>query len=261
MSAGYFKVGRTKIELGAHVFALPGGHRRNLRLEAHDVPAELLDSGGGVLSLSVRAQRDRYNLGDAEKYAYNRLHQLALLGPGTLAFQDSRGYQHTFGDAFCVGGSATIYGLRFADMRLDFQCPEKLTEPAWSGAPGAPGLYAGTTTAQDYAAGGIPLGVGGTMEIEMMRSGEIREVPRARGARADVPVRGAIMRFTITAGRVADFTNLATDIENLTRTIGPRYVALTGNGNTFSDVLLESVRPTSTDAKHTLVAFEFTKEI
>ena len=54
---------------------------------------------------------------------------------------------------------------------------------------------------------------------------------------------------------------LRTDIEDLTRTIGPRYVDLTGNGNTFEDVLLESVRPSTTDAKHPLVTFEFTKQL
>ena len=61
MAEGYFNDGTVNIELGAHVFALPAGARRNLTLEAPSQPAAVLDSGGGVLSLEVTGQRARAN--------------------------------------------------------------------------------------------------------------------------------------------------------------------------------------------------------
>lgn len=132
--------------------------------------------------------------------------------------------------------------------------------------PSAPGVYPGTTTNQDYRAGGpapggVALGVGGQMRIALERSASLREVPRCRGARATVPWRGPRIRFIVTAHVVADDAYLARAVADLVRRIGPRPVDLTGNGNTFRSCVLDSARVSHTDAKHTQVVFEFLKEV
>ncbi len=260
MAEGYFNDGTVDIELGEHVFALPSARRRIVRLDPHSEPAAVLDSGGGILELEVTAQRLRTNLGDAERYIYEQLLALSDSGPGELAYEDNRGHRHVFGDAVCTGGSGVVEACEFADMRLDFACPEKSAEPAWVGAPAAPALYAGTDTLQDYAAGGVTIGVGGRMRIEMSRDYPLREIPRARGARATVPQSQTMMRFVIDAARVAGTENLATDLEDLSRSISG-VVNLTGNGNTFTDVVLERMRPRHTDRKFTMVQFSFLKDL
>ncbi len=260
MAVGYFNDGTVDIELGEHVFASPSARRRIVTLDPHSAPAAVLDSGGGILELEVTAQRVRTNLGDAERYIYEQLLALSDSGPGNLAYEDNRGHRHVFGDAVCVGGSGVVEACEFADMRLDFACPEKSAEPAWVGAPAAPGVYAGTDTLQDYAAGGVTLGVGGRMRIEMSRDYPLREIPRARGARATVPQARAVIRFIIDAARVAGTESLATDLEDLARSISG-LVNLTANGNTFTDVLLERMRPSHTDRKFTMVQFSFVKDL
>ncbi len=265
MGAGYFNDGMVNIELGAHVFATPSGLRVNVAPEPHDEAARIHDSGGGILELEVTAQRVRANLGDAERYIYEHLHTLATSDPGDLGFEDNRGNRHVFGDSVCAGGLGEVRAFKFADMRLDFLSPEKASEPAWGGVPAAPGAYPGTSALQNYQAGGVTLGVGGTMRIEMMRLYDLRQVPRARGSRTSIPPRGTLLRFIVSADRVADaappYGGLATDLENLMRSIGPRPVDLTANGNTYEDVVLESMRPGHTDMKATSVEFEFVKEL
>ena len=265
MGQGYFRAGPpyggVNIELGAHVFALPAGARRNLTLEAPYQPAAVLDSGGGVLSLEVTGQRVRANLGDAERYIYETLRTLALSDPGDLGFVDGRGHQHVYGQSVCVSGSGEVQAFSFADMRFDFESPEKLAEPVWIGAPATPGTYPGTATLQDYAAGGVTLGIGGSMKLEMARSFPLREIPRARGARSRGPATGAQLRLLVNVGRVAWLENLATDLEDLIRSIGPRPVDLTANGNVYSSVIFERARPGVTDAKHTMVELEFVQDL
>ena len=70
MAEGYFNDGIVDMELGAHVFGTPTVYRRNLRLTPHDESAAIFDSGGGMIELQVTGQRDRANLGDAERYIY-----------------------------------------------------------------------------------------------------------------------------------------------------------------------------------------------
>jgi len=266
MAEGYFDDGTTHIELGEHVFALPTGRRRNVRLDPHDQAARVLDSGGGVLELEVTAQRMRANLGDAERYAYEILRALALSDPGTLAYEDNRGYRHTWGRAVCTGGRAEIKAFRFVDMSLDFECPEKRCEPPWGSVPATPATWAGTATLQDYELRGgavspLELDLAGVLTLEMSRSRALREIPRARGARASEPARGAEMRFLVEIARVADAENLATDIQDLIRDVGPRQVNLIANGNRYAGLLLESARPDPTDARHTMLELEFVQDL
>ena len=261
MAEGFFQDDTIHIELGAHVFATPGAGRRSVMLDPPDSGAVLLSSGGGVLEMTLTGQRVRDNLGDAERYIYEYLHSLATSDPGDLGHEDNRGHHSVFGDSVCVGAEGVVSANQFADMRLAFESPEKSSEPAWGSVPAAPATYAGTSTLQDYAAGGVNLGVGGLMGIEMQRSWPLREIPRARGARTTMPPRGAAMRFIVTAARVAGTANLAADLEGLMRSIGPGKMDLTGNGNTFEDVLLQAMRPAHTDHKHTMVEFVFVKQI
>jgi len=261
MGAGYFNDGTVDVEIGEHVFMTASIPRRNVVLEPHDDPAVVLDSGGGILDLEVAGQRVRDNLGDAERYIYELLLGLAVSDPGDLAHEDNRGHRSVFGDSVCLGGQGEVRGSRFADMRFDFLSPEKSSEPAWGVVPATPGVYPGTSTLRNYAVGGVSLGTGGEMRIEMARSWPLREIPRARGARTSLPPRGAVMRFTVSAAAIAGTSNLAAYVEVLVRSIGPGPVDLTANGNTYHDVVLENVRPGHTDRKFTTVEFEFLKQI
>jgi len=268
MAGGYFNDGALNVELGAHAFATPGSQRRNLLLDTtagagHSASgkARVLDSGGGVLSLSVTGQRNRANLGDCEKYIYEVFAALATSGAGTLGCEDIRGHQSTFGNSVCVSASGEVRGFRFADMTFDFETPEKSVEPAWGAIPATPATYGGTSWLQDYQAGGQGLGVGGQMKIEMIRRRAVREIPRSRGGRTTPPYSGAVMRFAVEAAAVADVANLATYVEDLIRLIGPGPVDLTANGNTYADVVLGAAKPSHTDRKHTSVTFEFIQQL
>ena len=261
MAEGYFNDGTVNVEIGEHVFVMPSIPRRNIILEPHGDPATVLDSGGGILDLEVAGQRVRDNLGDAERYIYELLLGLAESDPGDLAHEDNRGHRSVMGDSVCIGGQGEVRGSKFADMRFDFLSPEKSSEPAWGVVPATPGVYPGTSTLRNYAVGGVSLGTGGELRIEMTRSWPMREIPRARGARTSVPARGAVMRFSVSAATIAGTSNLALTLENLARSIGPGLVNLTGNGNTYADVVLENARPGHTDRKFTTVEFEFLKQI
>ena len=258
MADGYFNDGvAVNIELGVHVFGLPQVARRNLILTPHDAGGVVLDSGGGTHEISVTGQRTRENLGDAERYIYEILVALAGSDAGDLAYEDNRGHRVVFGDAICVSASGEVQAGRFAEIRYEFESPERLSQPAWGAVPTTPGVYAGSDWLQDYAVGGVSLGTGGRMRIEMHRSWPLREMPRARGARATTPYSGAQIRFLVTADQVAGTSNLASALDTVERLIGPRTVDLVANGMQYNDVILDQARPRQTDRKMTEVEFEF----
>lgn len=262
MAGGYFLDGAVSVEIGEHAFLTPSPDRRNVVLVPHDRAATLLDSGGGTVRLEVTGQRLRANLGDAERYAVELFVALAGSGPGNIGVEDQLGNRAAFAQAVCTGASAEVQAWRFVDMRFDFQMPEKAAEPAWAAIQAAPAIYAGTSTLVNYAAGGIALGTHPAgMRIEMTRDYPLREIPRARGARSRGPGRGALLRLTVTSHAVASGENLARYLEDLARQIGPRHVDLTANGNTFADVLLESLRPAHTDRRATEFDAELVKQL
>ncbi len=262
MGQGYFDDGRIHVELGAHVFVTPSARRRNVVLAPHAHAATVLDSGGGVLSLRVTAQRVRASLGDAERYIFNLFHALACSGPGTLAFQDNLGNPAAIADSVCVAAIGRVSAFRFADIALDFVAPEQSAEPEWGSVPGTPPEYGGTSTQQDYSAGGVAIGTDPVqMRIEMTRDYPVREIPRARGARASGPKRGARIRFVVLAQVLTDGQNLAAYLAALARQIGPRTVSLEANGNTYGGVVLESLRPAHTDRRHTDFEAEFVMQV
>jgi len=262
MAGGYFNDGTVNIEIGAHAFATPSTKRRNLALNAAGLSSVLLDEGGGSVTLSVTGQRLRANLGDAERWMYEVCRVLATSGPGALGFEDQLGNRATFGQAVCIRAAGVVQAWTFADMSFHFLVPEKVTEPAWASVPEAPGTYAGTDTLIDYAAGGVPIGTNpAAMAIEMLRQYPLREVPRARGARSRGPARGAQIRFTVSSHAVVAGTHLAAYLEGLARQIGPRPVPLTANGNTYADVILESLAPKHTDHRTTTIQVEFLQQV
>jgi hypothetical protein len=265
MPGGYFDDGQVQVELGAHAFATPAAERRNLLLVPYGLPAVALEDGGGVLHVSVTGQSLRENLGDAERYVVELFRALAAAGAGTLGVEDNLARRATFGRSVCVGAVGEVRAFRFVEMKLDFQCPEDAAAPAWGAVPSGPAAWPGTATAQDYAidagAGGVALGVGGAMRIEMVRRYPVRPLPRSRGARSCGPQSGAHLRFIVTAHRLAAEDGLAADLQGLERSIGPGPVALTANGNTYSDLLLDSLRPKHGDRSHTSFEAEFIQGI
>jgi hypothetical protein len=257
MPGAYLDDGQVLVGLGAHAFATPAEQRRNLLLAPHGLPAAALPDGGGVLHVSVTGQALRADLGDAERYVVELFRALAAGGPGTLGVEDALGRRTTFGRCACVGAVGEVRAFRFVEMKLDFQCPQGAARPAWGAVPPVPAAYPGTSTAQDYAAGGVALGVGGSMRVEMARQFPVRPLPRSRGARPSGPQSGAHLRFIVTAHLAAGEDNLAAALQDLERRIGPGPIALTANGNTYADVLLDSVRPKHGDRSHTSFAAEF----
>lgn len=261
MAEGYFNDGVVDIELGEHVFALPTARRRNVAVRLYEDPAAVHDSGGGILHLEMTVQRDRANLGDAEAYIYNQLVALAESDAGDFGYEDNRGHRHVFGDVVCLSGRGEVRGQRFVDMRLNFACSEKSVEPAWGAVPAPPATYAGTDTLQDYRAGGVVLGLAGEMKMSLIRKWPLRELPRARGSRTSTPYSGGAIYFSVAVGYVAGTTNLAMELENIERQIGPGPVALVANGYVYRGLVLEAMRPHHTDRKHTIVEFEFVQDI
>ena len=162
MAGGYFDDGTVQVALGAHVFATPAARRSNLLMTPFCSPALALHVGGGVLELTVTGQTVRDNLGDAERYAAELLRALATSGPGALGVEDNLGRRSAFANSVCTGAVAEVRAFRFVEVKFDFACPEAPDDAAWGGLPDAPDAYAGTSTLQDYAAGGVALGIGGT---------------------------------------------------------------------------------------------------
>ncbi|MFW6189905.1 MAG: hypothetical protein ACOC7T_05680 [Planctomycetota bacterium] len=262
MGGGFFTEGTTSLELGDHVFTTPAAARLNLLNVPPGAPARVLDTGGGVLELTVTAQCVRENLGDAERYIHEKLHALAGAGPGVLGVEDPRGNSAIFGDAVCVSAQGRVRALRFVEMELEFAAPERSAQPSWQAPPDPPATYPGTSTAQDYAADGVPLGTHPAgMRIEMAHEFPLREVPRARGARATGPAAGAVIRFVVTSHLLCGDEHLADHLEELAGQIGPRQVTLTGNGNTWEGTVLDSLRPVHTDGRHTRFEATFLKRI
>lgn len=261
--AGYFNDGDTvDVELGEHVPAMPTISRRNIVLGPHDEDAEILPSGGGIYEVEVRGQRLRHNLGDAERYVYGLFRQLARSGPGDLGAEDVTGRQVTFGDAVCVQADAEVHAFTFVDMRFVFLAAEQSSAPAWGAIPSTPALYAGTSTAQDYAAGGITVGDAPYgLRIEMTRRSGMRQIPRARGARATMPHSGAHLVFTVLSAQVGDAEHVANDLEDLARDIGADAQILSGNGVDYTNCTLDRIEPEFTDSRAARFEARFLKEI
>ncbi|MFW6189036.1 MAG: hypothetical protein ACOC7T_01265 [Planctomycetota bacterium] len=259
MPGGYFDDGTVHIELGEHAFATPSAGRQVLRLTG--AGARLYAHGGGLLSVAVTGQRLRDNLGDAERYVYETFRALAGAGPGVLGVADGEGRRATFGESVCVGAEGRVRADRFADMQFEFACPEKSAEPAWGAVPPAPAVYAGTSTARDYAAGGVALGSGVGMELRMARLDPTRHLPRARGMRCpDLPA-SAEFRLRVEGVAASETANRAAELEQLARAIGSGPVDLTGNGNTYAGALLLALEPKHADRGHAAFVAEFALEI
>jgi hypothetical protein len=215
-----------------------------------------------VLALRVTGQRLRANLGDAERYMLELFRALALSGPGTVGVEDETGRRATFGGCVCLRARGQVRAFRFAEMELDFACPERSEQPAWDGVPAPPLTYPGTDTLQDYSAGGVPLGHHPTaLRVEMRRERPPREVPRARGARAGGPEAGARLGLTVVSYALATGEHLADYLDELVRGIGPGPVELAGNGNVLGQGLLERVRAVHTDETQTRLELEFAVEL
>jgi len=263
---GYFTDGVVDVELGQHVWAADSTLRNNVNLCAWCHYASLMDSGGGILTLEVGGQRCRANRGDAERYMFELFAALATSGAGTLGIEDERGYRAVYRYAACVGATGGVLAanedISLADMRFDFYTAEKSAEGAWGAVPAAPGPYGGTGTLQDYTAGGVALGDFPTeMRIEMRRNFPMRVIPRARGARARGPASCAQMAFSVTTALHEAVDSLPEAMSDLYRTLGPRAVALAGNGNTFDDVILDSASPEFSDRHHAGMTIQFLQEI
>lgn len=259
--SGYFIGPETEVELGRHAFGTPRARRENIVLSPHDGPAMIHDVGGGVQDIRLTGQRLRANLGDAERWAWEVLTSLAASGPGELGVEDERGMRSTWSDAVCVEARASVRAFRFVTLECRFRAPESPSSPAWAGAPAEPGTYSGTATSQDYAAGGVELGIGGTMRLEMERSASLRTIPRARGARIGSSPGGAVMRLKVDAHAKADAEHLAAHLRDMARSIGARPVDLTANGNTYPGVALESIRPDHSDMRAASFTAEFACEL
>ena len=259
--SGYFTDGTISVELGEYVFATPATQRPIAQLDPPGLPASLLDAGGGVVEVNVTAQRLRANLGDAERYGFELLQALATSGAGELGIEDARGNRYTLSDAACVSGSARVEAFRLCSVDLTFQAPQAAAAPDWTTPPAPPAEWPGTATLQDYAAGGVDLGIGGSMDIEMVRSWPSRMIPRARGARMAEPPSGASLSFLLHVHAKPDSQSLPAYLQETARHVGPRAVDLTANGNTYSDVLLRGLWPDHADRGATSFRAEFVKEL
>jgi hypothetical protein len=259
---GYFTDGEVHVELGEHVFLTPVARRSNALLAPPGRPGVVLDGGGGVVELTVTGQCLRHNLGDAERYAYGLFRALALSGAGDLGVEDELGSRAVFGDCLCTEATAEIRALRFVEMEFKFVRPEQASQPGWLSVPAAPGEYPGTDSLQDYAAGGAAIGAHPLLtRIEMTRGCAVRPLPRARGARVVPLAGGAVLAFTVQAHTTAKGTHLAAHLEQLARSIGPRPVTLTANGNAFEDAVLASITPVHADGHHTRLEARFLLQV
>ncbi len=221
MPAGYFDDGERCVELGEHVFATAGLARSNLLLEPAGRGGRLLENGGGVLALTVTGRRLRANLGDAERYLHELLCALAVSGSGTLGVEDALGRRSTFGNAVCTAARGVVHGRRYVEVECEFACAESEVAPGWSTPPATPDTYPGTCTEQQYVAGGVALGTGAGMRVQMRRRYAVRTTPRARGARAVGPQRGAHLRLVVLAHLRAAAEALPSALADLARASAP----------------------------------------
>ncbi len=258
---GYYDTSTDKVDLGQHVFATPGVQRQMADRRLPDHPTRWHPQGGGVINLEVTAQRQRDNLGDAEWWAYSRLRDLVLADKGTLAVSDALGNEHAFGDAVMASAEARVDAYELATLTLDMQCGESSSDAAYGTPPSEPATRAGTSTSQDYTAGGVSLGVGGKMELEAYRDTRIRSIPRSRGARVSPPKTGGEMRLMITADLVAGGTNVADDAEALARSISDQSLTVAANGNVYTECVLADVSSEHTDWRNTTLTWTFVQDL
>lgn len=266
----YFDDGAVNVELGEAGHGDPQFAREVLRIKLGNRPAAVHGAGGGEQDIRLETGRERENLGDAEKYAYELFTSLATSEHGTLGVRDWRSsdelHEHVWADAICIEASATIEAHKWVSMSLRFLAPQKApaatttTSGAWP-APSPPGTYPGTSTSQDYSAGGIDLGVGGSLRIEMVRSADLRTIPRARGAKPGAPWSGSSIRLIVNAHAKTDTEHLAGYLADLTRSIPTGPINLTANGNRYSGLILEELRPDNAIHRSTSFSARFVKEL
>ena len=258
---GWLNDGTTAVEIGYNVWANPIEGRSNVVLAPQDLPAVVLDSGGGLVDLTVTGQRVRANLGDAERWIYQTLAAAMQLGPAALGVENYQGAYTTWSNAVCLGGKGSVEAAAFAQIEFDCQVGQLLTAPVWADPPDTDDVYSGTLTAMDYAAGGVALGDGDSMKFEARRNYPVRPVPRARGARSVGPASGATMRLIVTGWIAAGSRYLPSLLTVLAREIGPGPVSLTANGNAYADCVLERLAPKSTPWRATNFEATFVQQI
>lgn len=258
--SGYFSSSGTTVEIGQRASGAGGGRHRVVRRSRPGAGA-VHDSGGGVLEWELQSMRVRDNLGDAERWAYEVLSALIQAEPGEVGWEDGRGGRSVRSDALLVSGEATVSAYRVAELSLDWQAAQQSSTPSWSGAPAAPGTYAYTHTDQDYVAGGESLGTAGSMTLEAYRSGDLREVPRARGSRRGMQLRDAEMRLIVEADLMVGTAHLADAADQVARAIGTRPVSLGANGVWYTECVLSGWSPEQTTRRSTRVRWEFVQDL
>ena len=225
--------------------------------------AKLFPLGGGVHEITLTCQEDRYNLGDAEWYAGQKLEALAASGVGEVGWQDNHERSVAFSEAMFKSGAAVVEADRFVTLTLVFLAPASSEAAGFWEVVDEPGEYGGRDSDKDYAAGAVSLGtVGDTMTVEVMRQVRMRQIPRCRGARSGIPHSGAVQRLSVTGfldARTGDHPSR--QIETMIRAIGPGKIDLTGNGNTWGGCVLAGIRPELTDRKGVMFTADFEREL
>jgi len=163
--------------------------------------------------------------------------------------------------ALFVRGSAIVHALTMAQMELEFIAPVASADPAFGSAPAEPGTYGGRTSDEDYEANSVSLGYGPVLQIAVDRQAQLRVVPRTLGSKAAGDPRGAVMALDITTDLVSDTDHWQVQMEDKWRSIGAAKMNVTGNGNTWSNCVLDSIRPEPTDVYATTLRYSFKREM
>lgn len=250
---GYFDDGTTVVGLDgwatAHIasFSSPV-----VRLSgAGFTEVEFLPTGGDTQIWRVRGLCDRYNVGDGEWYAYQKAIALLAQNSGTLGITMGAVTTKAYGSLWFRSGQWQVPVVDLVYYELDFirgTPKHEASEPAYNAAKlqAAPGEYGGRSNGWAHAvssgASNIVVGDHSLMTVRCDRDTHLARMGRAYGCRVIDNISGkAIYADLAISHDDSNQLELEANMDALTRLLQGNTVTLTGNGNTFSSVVCDSL--------------------
>ncbi len=251
---GVFDDGSSTITLGSDCYLVPSSMSERVRHAPLNRTQEFIfDVGGGYYNLVVAGEIERHNQGDAEWWLYQKLLALGASGLGDLSVNG-----HKFPNAMFTSGRGYVNAFKAVTYWYQFACslPERSASLAAGDSAGADEAeYAGRGSWDIYHLAGEQLGTMGALEIAVSRPVEIKRLTRCYGVRIEDLSRGRQVSLTYSGDHHHDtYADLCEWCWQFQARIGYQEATLTGCGNTFDNVFLQSITP-ETDADRRQLRF------
>lgn len=221
----------------------------------------VLRSGGGLLNLTIDAHYELRNAGEAEWFGHQMLTQLGQSGKGYLDINNQRWESVIFERGTCKIIRAASSSLLIYNLSFIMSSPTVQALPSSTALTDTPPAYGTRTSAGDYAYGSVTLGSHAHVDsIQVTRSPLVKNIPRSTGVRLKSRRDTRSIRINVKVweraepdGAIQPRRKLEYNIHEAIWEVADNAIFipktnLVGQGNTFSNCVLDSFSPSLGDA-------------